>query len=466
MKAYLLVDFGSTFTKMTAVDLEKPCVLGSALAPTTVDDGLIEGYFHALRNLTGKTGPLPFHKKLACSSAAGGLRTAAIGLVPELTVEAARRAALGAGARVVGAYSYELSTEEITEITNLNPDLILLAGGTDGGNREIILHNARELAKSKFTAPVIIAGNKTAAPEVESFLREAGKICYRVANVLPELGKLNIEPVQKAIREIFLNRLVQAKGLDKVEKEIDGITMPTPASVLAAAGRLAEGPGIDAGWGELLLVDVGGATTDVHSVAEGMPTRPEVFLRGLPEPLVKRTVEGDLGIRSSARALLEVYPPAVTARLAGVTEEDVQAGVTRRLQEPDYLPREESDRRLDETLAHLAVKGAVKRHAGCIEKVPTPYGVSYLQTGKDLTGVKTVIGTGGILAHGLRVNRILSGALFAPASPESLKPVSPRLFVDRKYLFSTLGLLAEEHPKETYALLQSALEKVEPYRTD
>src|SRR5690606_32661147 len=104
-----------------------------ALAPTTVDDGLMEGYFNALQKITAKTGPLTFQKKLACSSAAGGLRMVAIGLVPELTVEAARRAALGAGARVVGTYSYELSPEEITEIVNLNPDLVLLAGGTDGG---------------------------------------------------------------------------------------------------------------------------------------------------------------------------------------------------------------------------------------------------------------------------------------------------------------------------------------------
>lgn len=456
---YLLVDFGSTFTKMTAVDLEKPQVLATALAPTTVDDGLMEGYFNALQKITAKTGPLTFQKKLACSSAAGGLRMVAIGLVPELTVEAARRAALGAGARVVGTYSYELSPEEITEIVNLNPDLVLLAGGTDGGNRETLLHNARELAKSRLTAPVIIAGNKTAAPEAESFLRAGGKICYRTANVLPELGKLNIEPVQKTIREIFLNRLVQAKGLDRVEKEIDGITMPTPASVLAAAVRLAEGGG-DNGWGELVVVDVGGATTDVHSVAEGKPSRPEVFLRGLPEPLVKRTVEGDLGIRSSAQALLELYPPAVVARLAGIGEEELQAGVQKRLQEQDYLPGTERDRQLDETLAHLAVKGAVERHAGWLEKVPTPYGISYLQTGKDLTGVKTMIGTGGIFAHSLRADKILSGALFDPAKPESLKPVSPQFFVDRGYLFSTLGLLAEEYPKETYLLLQATLEKV------
>ena len=269
MRPYLLVDFGSTYTKMTAVDLDGPAVLGTAAAPTTVDDGLINGYSQAFQELTAKTGPLKVRKKLACSSAAGGLRMAAVGLVPELTVEAAKMAALGAGARVVGVYGYELTPEEVTELSSLEPDLILLAGGTDGGNRETLIYNARQLAESRLEAPVIIAGNKNAAPEAGDLLRKAGKPCYRVPNVLPELGRLNIEPAQKAIREVFLERLVRAKGLDRVEKEIDGITMPTPAAVLAVACRLAGGAGHTPGLGVLLVGDVGGATTAVVSVAEG-----------------------------------------------------------------------------------------------------------------------------------------------------------------------------------------------------
>lgn len=460
MKPYLLIDFGSTYTKMTAVDLDEPAVLDTATAPTTVDDGLIKGYLQAFQQLTAKIGPLQFRKKLACSSAAGGLRMAAVGLVPELTVEAAKTAALGAGARVVGVYGYELTPEEIVELTSLNPDLILLAGGTDGGNKETILYNARQLGESRLQAPVIIAGNKNAAPEAEFLLRRAGKVCYRTPNVLPELGKLNIEPAQKAIREIFLERLVRAKGLDLVEKEIDGITMPTPAAVLEAACRLADGDGRTAGWGELLLVDVGGATTDIHSVAEGLPAQPEVFLRGLTEPRVKRSVEGDLGLRSSAEALLEICSPTAVARLAGLSEEKVRKGAEKRRQEPGYLPVEEDECRLDEALACLAVQAAVTRHAGRIEKIPTPYGVSYLQTGKDLTGIKNIIGTGGIIVHGLKAGTILNGALYDPAAPESLKPVSPRLFIDRRYLFSTLGLLAGEYPHEAFSLLQSAVEEV------
>ena len=226
---------------------------------------------------------------------------------------------------------------------------------------------------------MIIAGNKNAAPEAEDLLRQAGNPAT-VPNV-PGIGPAEYRTGTKAIREVFLERLVRAKGLDRVEKEIDGITMPTPAAVLAAACRLADGDGHEPGLGELLLVDVGGATTDVHSVAEGLPTRPEVFLRGLPEPRVKRSVEGDLGLRSSAEALLELASPAVVARLAGLSEEQVRRGAERRRREPGYLPVEEDERRLDEALGRLAVQIAVTGMGPL--KIPTPYGATYRREGPD-----------------------------------------------------------------------------------
>lgn len=464
MEPYLLIDFGSTYTKVTAVDLAYPRLLGTAKALTTVNEGLLTGYERALDQLRQRTGEIKYVKKLACSSAAGGLKMVAIGLVPEMTVEAAKRAALGAGARVIGTFGFDLTGEEIREISCLKPDLILLAGGTDGGNRDCILHNGQALAKSSIGAPIIIAGNKTVAPEVNATLTAAGKECYLAPNVLPEIGRLEIEPVQKIIRELFLRRIIQAKGLNEVNKVIDGITMPTPSAALAAACRLAAGAEEKAGWGELLLVDVGGATTDVHSVAEGSPTQPQVMLRGLPEPRIKRTVEGDLGMRYSALALVECFSERVIAETVGLTEDEVMAGVSERAGKVNYLPTDEEALRLEEVLGYYAVKGAVERHVGRVEKFYTPYGLSYLQDGKDLTSLKTVIGTGGILVNTANSGRLLSGALFDPVRPEILKPVSPKLFIDQKYLFPTLGLIAEERPGEAFLLLEEALVEVAPGR--
>ena len=195
MRPYLLIDFGSTYTKLTAVDLAAPAVLGTASALTTVEEGLIVGYQKARQELAKAVGSLAYEARIACSSAAGGLRLVAIGLVPELTVEAAKRAALGAGARVVGTYGFELTGSDLEEIMSLQPDLVLLAGGTDGGNKTALRHNGQLLAASPLSVPLILAGNKTVAPEVEELLRRAGKICYRVPNVLPQLDRLNIKPV-------------------------------------------------------------------------------------------------------------------------------------------------------------------------------------------------------------------------------------------------------------------------------
>lgn len=460
MRPYLLIDFGSTYTKMTAVDLDEPKVLGTARALTTVQDGLLVGYRQALEQLDRSIGVFEYRRRLACSSAAGGLKMVAVGLVPELTVEAAKRAALGAGARVIKTYGYELTPDEVTELAALQPDLVLLAGGTDGGNSRVLLHNAEQLGKSALTSPIILAGNKSAAPEGERILTAAGKECYRVANVLPELNRLNIEPVQQTIRQLFFRRIIHAKGLDQVERLIDGITMPTPAAALEAAMLLADGPEGRGGLGELLLIDIGGATTDVHSVAQGAPADPQVSLRGLPESRVKRTVEGDLGMRYSAQALLETVSAGAVARRTGLSERMVMEGVARRSHDAAYLPQDQDDWILEAALGYLAAAGAVERHVGRIEKLYTPSGLSYIQTGKDLTRLPVLIGTGGILAHSSAPGEILRGALFDPGRPEFLKPQAPRLWVDRNYLLPTLGLIAKTHPGEAFLLLKRALQPV------
>ncbi|MDR3139621.1 MAG: glutamate mutase L, partial [Treponema sp.] len=159
MEGVLLIDFGSTNTKLTAVDPLEARLLGTAVAFTTVNSDIGEGLAEALTSLEKKTGSLRFLKRYACSSAAGGLRMVASGLVPSLTAEAARLASLGAGAKVVKAFSYELTDEDIAEIGLLNPDIFLLSGGVDGGNKENILHNARMLAALPADFPILLAGN-------------------------------------------------------------------------------------------------------------------------------------------------------------------------------------------------------------------------------------------------------------------------------------------------------------------
>lgn len=199
-----MIDIGSTYTKVTAVDVEGEYIAGTAKAFTTSDTDVNTGLQKAVNNLHFKTGKLEYAEKLACSSAAGGLKMIAVGLVPDLTAEAAKRAALSAGAKVLKTYSYELSVREVEEIHLLKPDIILLSGGTDGGNKNVILHNAKLLSEIDGNFAIVAAGNKSVEEQVESILISAGKQVRICENVMPEFNVLNIEPAREAIREIFL----------------------------------------------------------------------------------------------------------------------------------------------------------------------------------------------------------------------------------------------------------------------
>jgi uncharacterized protein (TIGR01319 family) len=173
MNAVLLIDIGSTFTKVTAVDLETGTLLGTAKAFTTVQSDVNDGLQQAIVELQQLTGEQHYTQTLACCSAAGGLKTIAVGLVPDLTAEAAKRAALSAGAKVLKTFAFELTPSDLRDISQLQPDIILLSGGTDGGNTKVIVANARALATIDQPFTVVVAGNKSTAsePDADSFRR-------------------------------------------------------------------------------------------------------------------------------------------------------------------------------------------------------------------------------------------------------------------------------------------------------
>lgn len=445
MTPILLIDFGSTYTKVTAVDLDGAALLGTAAAYTTVETDVTEGLNNALALLEAKTGPLTFSGRFACSSAAGGLRMMASGLVPELTAEAARQASLGAGAKVLKTYAFQLTEDDAEEIAALQPDIFLLVGGTDGGNTACILHNAQVLAGLGGTFPIVVAGNRTAARQCQRIL--AGREVHLCENVMPKFGVLNIEPAQKIIREVFLRRIVKAKGLSKTDSLLSGILMPTPSAVMRAMELLACGCGEEAGIGDLLAVDVGGATTDVYSVADGAPTRANTVCKGLPEPFVKRTVEGDIGMRYSVRGVLEAAGAARLSRISGIPASRIPELVQHLRSHTDLLPDGNPElEALDRALASCAIETAVTRHAGTMEEAYTMMGLTYVQAGKDLTGVQNLVVTGGSLIHTANTSEIASFALYDPGQPMSLRPKRAQVLVDRQYILSAMGLLAASHP--------------------
>ncbi|MDP6708856.1 MAG: methylaspartate mutase accessory protein GlmL [Alphaproteobacteria bacterium] len=458
----LLFDFGSTYTKVMAVDLAAEAVLGWAQSPSTVDSDIARGATEALAALEREVGLdlAAVERRLACSSAAGGLRIVASGLVRQLTAEAARSAALGAGGKLVGTYAQSLSAAELCEIETTAPDIVLLAGGTDGGNEAVIRANAATLAASGLTAPIIVAGNKSAQDEVAACLRAAGKEVHVTENVMPELGVANVVPAREVIRQIFIDRIVVAKGLAEAEALVGAVLMPTPLAVSDGARLLAEGTAGEPGLGELVVVDIGGATTDVHSLAEGRP-RGRVVLKGLAAPFCQRTVEGDMGMRISAAGVLEAKAEAPASGGPGLDAEPAAAYVARLTRETAHLPHSEAERQIEHEIARTAVAVACARHAGRLTAHYLPGGeTAYTQLGKDLTEIATVVGTGGIFGHVRDPGAILRAATFDEAEPFSLRPKSPRCLADGRYLLFGAGLLATVAPDEALRLLKRHLTAV------
>ena len=457
MKAVLLIDFGSTYTKLTAVDVEGECVLGTAQAYTTVWTDINDGLEEGLKLLEEKTGKLCYDACYACSSAAGGLRMVTSGLVPELTGEAARLASLGAGAKVVGVYAFQLTEDDLEDIRASAPDIFLLVGGTDGGNTECILHNAKMLASMSPKFPIVNAGNRTAARECQRIL--ADYEVYVCPNVMPKFGMLQIEPTQKKIREIFLNRIIQAKGLSKAAELLSDIMMPTPSAVLQAMELLAQGCEGESGIGDLVAVDVGGATTDVYSIADGMPEHMNTVYKGLPEPYAKRTVEGDIGMRYSIQGIVDAAGPEQISELSGLSKERIKQLVSDLKEHTDKVSCGEDElEKLDFALASMATREAVTRHAGTIEETYTMMGQTFVQSGKNLTKVKQIVVTGGSLIHTKRTAEIAAHALYSPMQPASLRPRAADVWVDRTYILAAMGLLSSYYPQTALRIMKKELE--------
>lgn len=457
MSIYLTVDFGSTYTKLTAIDLEKEKVIGTSKSFTTITTDVREGYNKALAQLKEQIGEFEPEKIYASSSAAGGLKMVSVGLVPDLTVQASKLAATSAGAKLYKTYSYELTKSDIREIEEIEPDIVLLSGGTDGGNKVVVSSNAELLSDLKCDCLFVYSGNKSLSDYVYDLFTEKEKRIEICANVMPKFNVLNIEPTKEAIRELFIKNIVSAKGLDEAQKMIDNEIIPTPLAVYDIAMLLSKGFEDEKGMSELMIYDIGGATTDVYSMADGSPKTDNVFYHGLYEPYDKRSVEGDIGMRYSASSLVDEATIMKIANDAGVTVSDVEKWVTACKETPDILPKEEIDFKIETSFAQNAIEICSRRHCGSTEVVYTQNGEAKVQTGKDLRDVKTVIGTGGSIINSDRAFEILSKANYSQADLNSLKPEKAKLYVDKKNILAGMGLLSKYEPKLALKIIKEEL---------
>lgn len=470
----LVAEIGSTVTKVhafTGLATPRPAWVGSGAALTTVTQGdVTDGLGRAVRVLSESLGgEVCWDRMMAASSAAGGLRMTVHGLVYDMTVRAAREAALGAGAIIDLVTAGKMGPPELEALRRARPGIILLSGGLENGDREVVIHNAREIACLGPLAPVIYAGNSAARAEAVRPLEAAGLKVYVVPNVYPRLDQLDTEPARRVIQAVFEEHIILAPGMERVREMVGGPIRPTPGAVMEAARVLRDL------IGDLVVLDVGGATTDVHSVTDGSVEIRRVQIH--PEPAAKRTVEGDLGVYVNAANIV---------RLAG---EDVVAAYRAEMSPP--APGAEDPMRAApgaeepvlaahvEALARIAAEIALVRHAGRLRYLFGPTGRVTVAEGKDLTEVEWLVGTGGPLVrfpHGRETLERLAG--MTPAAVETVRrrgespaggygPAGPaaahllpgrgaRPLLDKRYIMAALGVLHQEYPEAAATLLRES----------
>ena len=516
----LVVDFGSTFTKIGIFDTKDES-FSLNYVPTTVDDirvGLADGLgvLEACQ-ASGDWKPLgkmmsEFAVRLPCSSAKGGLKVTTVSLVKEESGFAAELAALTAGAKLVGTYDSKLTAQQARSIyENDQPEIILLAGGTDqGGDSETQLHNAHMLAEAshyatytEYGVPVVYAGNQDVREQIENIFRHHDVDIRITDNVMPEINEFHIEVVNEAIRELFQTVIIRGKGFDVVEEYMDAPFTPTPRAAYRGINLLARGFGSEEGIGNILALDIGGATTDFYSNVLDNPlyTFPgsdvhrkvkRTILKTPNVPLVYRRVEGKYGLSFNAENLKELerfksgemaadmtdylakrlpdqfYPGSGQfTQFLSNSKDKPQVDLGNYLSwissHPHKTPANGLENAANSFLAKEIMAAATGKHVGYVKETET----YFLQHGVNFFNQNvTVLLIGGTIYQACRDQKpgyqedlalIAHGALYSPAEESLLRPKGPVL-LDASYLVSVLGgLYGRVNPEQALRVMKREL---------
>ncbi len=424
---FVTLEVGSTITKANGfiIGVEQTLQhVAQGFAPTSVASGNVgTGLLAAIEDLEKSSGySTDAAQAHANSSAAGGLRVTVHGLTYNMTARAAKEASLGAGAIIKMVTAGELSEYDLEEIEEIVPNMMVLAGGVDFGARDVVVTNAIKLASLDLGVPVVYAGNSALKRAIENIFKKSGIELMLAPNVFPDVDVLNVDPLRKRMQELFSRHIIHAPGMERLEKLTDRPIIPTPGAVLRAAELFAEVAG------DVVVIDVGGATTDVHSVSDGSLEFADKLTD--PEPRAKRTVEGDLGVFVNASNIIEL------------AEEDCRR---QRLEQIKAMPSSEAEMEMTAWLCRQAVAVGIRRHAGVIADLYTPSGKKQIVKGKDLTAVKWVVGTGGALTRVKGGHEILK-SICTGAGKYLLPSKDSKILLDRNYLFSALGTLSLDYP--------------------
>lgn len=449
----LVAEIGSTTTVVNAfsdLNTMDPKFVGQGQSPTTVkEDDVTIGLSKAVESLAKNLGvdKVEYDEMIATSSAAGGLKMTVHGLVYDMTAKAAKEAALGAGANIHLVTAGRLRRTDIKKIKEVKPNIILIAGGVDHGERDTAIYNAEVVVGLDLDIPIIYAGNVDNHEEIIEIFEEVDKrdLLYIVENVYPKIDMLNVEPTRKVIQDAFEEHIIHAPGMTHVRELVNGPIIPTPGAVMEASKVLKEE------IGDLVTIDVGGATTDIHSVTEGSEEVSRVLLS--PEPVAKRTVEGDLGVYVNMLNIVDLIGEEKLVKQLDLPEDMVRELIETHIP----IPKSEDQFKFVERLTHEAVVVSANRHAGGYRDLFKGGGKKSMAEGKDLTSVKYIVGTGGALTRLPNRVSIIKQVPLSNKGNKLLPNIEVEVLIDNDYIMASLGVLSKENKEAAILLMKKSL---------
>ncbi len=444
----LVAEIGSTTTLINAFNIHNdPVFLGRGVANTTVKTNVVEGLQLAIEDLSNNLGveEITYDEMFASSSAAGGLRMSVHGLVYEMTVRASKEAALNAGANIHLVTAGHIKDRDLEKIKKIKPNIILVAGGTDYGERDTALDNMEKIIELDLNIPIIYAGNIENHEDITEMFAQKDKTkdLKIVENVYPRVDLLNILPLRKVIYETFEENIIHASGMEHIFDMVTEKIMPTPGSVMEATMILREN------IGDIITIDVGGATTDIHSVAIPSDDFKE-YQEG--EPLSKRTVEGDLGVFINHKNVINLFKENELLEKLDIKNEVFEELVDNY----SYIPTNLKERSLVFELTKKCTHLGLDRHAGDLKRVFTSSGQKIIPEGKDLTQVENIVLTGGALINLEDTENIVRD--YISKNPTKLLPnKNVKIYKDHDYIMASVGVLSLKYPKHAVKLLKKSL---------
>jgi uncharacterized protein (TIGR01319 family) len=465
LKSILATDCGSTTTKAILIERrgDEYRLIVRGEAPTTVEapfEDVTRGVLNAImeveelagrkildgeRIITPQKGTEGVDLYISTSSAGGGLQMMVSGVVKSMTGESAQRAALGAGAivmDVIASNDGRLPHEKIKRIRQLRPDMILLSGGVDGGTTSHVAEMAELLAAAEpkarlgagYELPVIYAGNKDAAGIVRERLEKKTALVI-TDNLRPVLERENLTPARDKIHDLFMEHVMaHAPGYKKLMTWSPVPIMPTPGAVGLIIETIARDDKIN-----VIGVDIGGATTDVFSVFQG------VF---------NRTVSANLGMSYSVSNVLAEAGLANILRWVpfAIDEADLRNRIKNKMIRPTTIPQSLDELVIEQAIAREALRLAFEQHkmlAVGLKGVQQERTISdtFEQTASGETLVRLdrldlLVGSGGVLSHAPRRSQATL-MLLDSFLPEHVT----ELAVDSIFMAPQLGVLSTVHPK-------------------